>query len=452
MSWLSRVVTLRHTTTTRPRSDDSYGLAQINLWGSLRSRLQQFHLGSPSALYNPATNLRVAYALSGQGSNFSPWSTYKSGAYLKFMGDGGSVSYSGGGGGSAGSAAGRANQRRSNAIGNANSALGAVTGAPGSPPISMSGFSWGAFTNQLRSASAAVGQAIASGASKKQVDKLMGHLEELRKRGNRVEKILQGRALRTISRTDLSGSVHDVMGRFRSEESGLRALGLSKEFINGLKDDNKKIADAVRARNVAAGALAKANAALKNAQSRLRQDRRTYSAAVRGTFDITQAGADPVTGRITGGGIVAQARQAVTRARLWVQGMEKLGRSHIFPVSYLRALFAQGPAALEQVQALLALPKSQMRELAKASSDLSAYSTVAGVVGVGRLDQGAVTQASKSVKEWDRREKRAEAHAEKLNKELVHTIQHEFDRIQPINEDTLIGMIRRGERKAKRRS
>jgi hypothetical protein len=72
--------------------DDSYGLAQINLFGSLRSRLQQFGLSSPSALYDPATNLRIAYALSNHGQNFSPWTTYTSGAYQQFLGATGDVS------------------------------------------------------------------------------------------------------------------------------------------------------------------------------------------------------------------------------------------------------------------------------------------------------------------------------------------------------------------------
>jgi soluble lytic murein transglycosylase-like protein len=44
-------------------ADDSYGLWQINLRGSLRSRLDEFGLVSPDDLYNPATNARVAYAL-----------------------------------------------------------------------------------------------------------------------------------------------------------------------------------------------------------------------------------------------------------------------------------------------------------------------------------------------------------------------------------------------------
>lgn len=67
--------------------DDSYGLAQINMLGSMGpSRRAQFNLKSNNDLYDPATNLRVAYALSNNGTNFSPWSTYTSGAYQKYTG------------------------------------------------------------------------------------------------------------------------------------------------------------------------------------------------------------------------------------------------------------------------------------------------------------------------------------------------------------------------------
>lgn len=85
--------------------DDSYGLMQINMLGSMGpARRRQFGLASNAALFNPATNMRVAYALSGHGSNFSPWTTYDDGAYLQFMGTnakvGGGGSGGGGGGGS----------------------------------------------------------------------------------------------------------------------------------------------------------------------------------------------------------------------------------------------------------------------------------------------------------------------------------------------------------------
>lgn len=57
--------------------DDSYGLWQINMIGSLGpARRKQFGLTDNSQLYNPETNARAMAAISQNGGNFSPWSTY----------------------------------------------------------------------------------------------------------------------------------------------------------------------------------------------------------------------------------------------------------------------------------------------------------------------------------------------------------------------------------------
>ena len=65
--------------------DNSYGLWQINMIGKLGpARRKQYGLSSNEQLFDPLTNAKVAYKVSG-GSNFSPWSVYKSGAYLKYL-------------------------------------------------------------------------------------------------------------------------------------------------------------------------------------------------------------------------------------------------------------------------------------------------------------------------------------------------------------------------------
>ena len=67
--------------------DNSYGLSQINMLGSLGpARRAQWGLSSNDQLFDPVTNERAAYALSGGGADFSPWSTFKSGAYRQFLG------------------------------------------------------------------------------------------------------------------------------------------------------------------------------------------------------------------------------------------------------------------------------------------------------------------------------------------------------------------------------
>lgn len=66
--------------------DDSYGLWQINMLGSMGpARRKQFGLSSNAQLFDPATNAKAAYAISSKGTNFRPWTTYSSGSYLRYM-------------------------------------------------------------------------------------------------------------------------------------------------------------------------------------------------------------------------------------------------------------------------------------------------------------------------------------------------------------------------------
>lgn len=57
--------------------DLSYGLMQINMIGALGpSRLEQFGLSKNEELYDPATNMRAAFQMSG-GKDFYAWGAYK---------------------------------------------------------------------------------------------------------------------------------------------------------------------------------------------------------------------------------------------------------------------------------------------------------------------------------------------------------------------------------------
>jgi hypothetical protein len=54
--------------------DNSYGLFQINMIGSLGpARLSQFGLNNNEELFDPLTNARIAYILSEGGKNWSAW-------------------------------------------------------------------------------------------------------------------------------------------------------------------------------------------------------------------------------------------------------------------------------------------------------------------------------------------------------------------------------------------
>ena len=64
-------------------SAHSIGLAQIN---SIAQHSLLSKLGIDiKELFNPLVNLKVAYAVSNGGTDFSPWTTYNSGAYKQFL-------------------------------------------------------------------------------------------------------------------------------------------------------------------------------------------------------------------------------------------------------------------------------------------------------------------------------------------------------------------------------
>jgi len=84
--------------------DNSYGLFQINMLGSMGpERRQQYGLSSNDDLFDPLTNARVAYKMSNGGRSWSPWSTYKNGAYQRYMGGSQTVSVTSSGSSSSGS-------------------------------------------------------------------------------------------------------------------------------------------------------------------------------------------------------------------------------------------------------------------------------------------------------------------------------------------------------------
>ena len=65
--------------TTPP--DDSYGLWQINMYGSLGpARLKQFGISRKAQLFDPSINAKAAYIV-WKGSGWKAWTTYTSGKY-----------------------------------------------------------------------------------------------------------------------------------------------------------------------------------------------------------------------------------------------------------------------------------------------------------------------------------------------------------------------------------
>jgi CBS domain-containing protein len=65
--------------------DDSYGLFQINMLGAMGpERRKLYNLKANKDLFHPPTNARVAFAISQEGKDWDPWTTYVNGAYKKF--------------------------------------------------------------------------------------------------------------------------------------------------------------------------------------------------------------------------------------------------------------------------------------------------------------------------------------------------------------------------------
>jgi hypothetical protein len=57
--------------------DNSYGLFQINMLGSLGTdRREKFELKSDLELFDPVKNAQIAYYMTNEGSNWSSWKIY----------------------------------------------------------------------------------------------------------------------------------------------------------------------------------------------------------------------------------------------------------------------------------------------------------------------------------------------------------------------------------------
>jgi hypothetical protein len=62
--------------------DDSYGLWQINMIGDLGpDRRRRLGLSRDEELFDPPTNARAARLIFLEGKSFTPWSTFKNGAF-----------------------------------------------------------------------------------------------------------------------------------------------------------------------------------------------------------------------------------------------------------------------------------------------------------------------------------------------------------------------------------
>jgi hypothetical protein len=102
-------------------------------------RLREYGLTSADQLFDPLTNLRVAFKMSGGGTHWGDWSTYNRGDYLQYMGQSGArvvssgsanAGSSGSGGGGVGSGA-SANLSRADYQQALGDMAGLITAVPG---------------------------------------------------------------------------------------------------------------------------------------------------------------------------------------------------------------------------------------------------------------------------------------------------------------------------------
>ena len=70
----------------RKTGDNSYGLFQVNMLGSMGAdRRDKFNLASNAELFNPVVNAQIAYHMSGGGKDWSAWKGVKTKAVKFWM-------------------------------------------------------------------------------------------------------------------------------------------------------------------------------------------------------------------------------------------------------------------------------------------------------------------------------------------------------------------------------
>jgi hypothetical protein len=75
--------------TNAKTGDNSYGLWQINMIEGrdidVAKRRREIGISSNEQLFDPATNARAMKVISGNGTNFYPWTTYSKGKHLQYL-------------------------------------------------------------------------------------------------------------------------------------------------------------------------------------------------------------------------------------------------------------------------------------------------------------------------------------------------------------------------------
>lgn len=201
----------------------------------------------------------------------------------------------------------------------------------------------------------------------------------------------------------LAGTVAQARAAFGTILHDSRKLGISDHLVKSLTAANGRLDALVGRRNKVRDALGTPASTATTAYERLAaamgnaaQEAASVRAAVNAAFDITTAGASPVTGQITGAGIAAQDKQAVNRVKRFYADIVKLGEMNLNG-TYVAQLAEKGPDALAEAEAVLTLGRRGIGGLNRDRTTIDSYASKLGKY-VGQQRYGAsVTNAQADV-------------------------------------------------------
>jgi hypothetical protein len=214
-------------------------------------------------------------------------------------------------------------------------------------------------------------------------------------------------------RKSLTGTAAEVRASFTAMLADLRKAGAPGGVLDALRAREARLTAAVRRRNRDQARLDRLTASAKDL-------RNSVKSAVTGSFDVTQAGTNPISNRVTGGSLLAQETQELNRIRKWGKDIKKLnhrGLNH----EYLRQLASAGPSSLAQVEALLSLGDKAFTRFNRQEGQIQRAGTRIGRSVGGDIYGNRTASARAAVRE-DRKRVHDIAHAMvlALREELPH--------------------------------
>jgi hypothetical protein len=241
----------------------------------------------------------------------------------------------------------------------------------------------------------------------------------------------------TSWRKALAGSVADARAAFATIRTDAKKLGVSDTFIASLNGIEKKTEQFVRDRNKVQAALGDppntattAYDRLSDVLSKFRDERSSVADAVKGSFDITSAGANPVSGQITGDGLLAQSKQNRNLVHKFVADAKKL--KGLINDTYWAQLVGDGPAALPQIDALLSLSKADRNAIDANQKAVAGAGVSLGTTAANQLYGSQLSGARVDVQNLKNRLHTDNTHignkVDQMRKELSEKLDHFAER------------------------